>query len=282
MYLIEWLERRGIPYEVITDVELHREGRSAVDGYAAVVTGAHPEYYSAAMLDALEDFRDNGGGLVYLGGNGFYWVTEPYALDPLVIEIRRGYAGIRSWESLPGEVTLVANGRPGGLWRHRGRAPQRLVGIGFCAQGWGRSEPYYLAPAASEDAYKWIFDGVDDEPLGAYGAVMGGAAGDELDRADRGLGTPPHAVVLASSGGHTNFYQRVVEEVPMGAPDSTGGQQDPAIKADIVYFETPGGGRVFSTGSIAWSGALLANGGDNGVSKVTENVLRAFCTRPGG
>jgi N,N-dimethylformamidase len=68
----------------------------------------------------------------------------------------------------------------------------------------------------------------------------------------------------------------------MGAPDSTGGQQDPAIKADIVYFETPGGGRVFSTGSIAWSGALLANGGDNGVSKVTENVLRAFCTRPGG
>jgi N,N-dimethylformamidase len=216
---------------------------------------------------------------MYLGGNGFYWVTETYSVDPLVVEIRRGYAGIRSWESLPGEVTLVATGEPGGLWRHRGRAPQKLVGIGFCAQGWGRSEPYVLSSSAAQEQHKWIFDGVDESPLGAYGLVMGGAAGDELDRVDFALGTPPNAVVLGSSSGHTNFYQRVVEEIPMGAPDASGGQQDPEIKADIVYFETPNGGRVFSTGSIAWSGAMLFADGINGVSRVTENVLRGFAER---
>ncbi len=66
--------------------------------------------------------------------------------------------------------------------------------------------------------------------------------------------TPPDAVVLASSRDHTNFYQRVVEEIAMNLPDHGGGQQDPEVRADIVYFRTPpGGGEVFSTGSIAWS-----------------------------
>jgi N,N-dimethylformamidase len=105
---------------------------------------------------------------------------------------------------------------------------------------------------------------------------MGGAAGDEIDRADVSLGTPADAVVLASSRGHTNFYQRVVEEVVMLFPEQTGGQQDPEVHADIVYFRTPAGGEVFSVGSIAWSGALLSNDCDNGISRITENVLQRF------
>ena len=31
---------------------------------------------------------------------------------------------------------------------------------------------------------------------------------------------------------------------------------DPAVRADLVFFETPNGGAVFSTGSISWFGAL--------------------------
>jgi hypothetical protein len=43
------------------------------------VTGSHPEYHTPQMLDALQAYRDHGGRLVYLGGNGFYWKI---ALDP--------------------------------------------------------------------------------------------------------------------------------------------------------------------------------------------------------
>jgi N,N-dimethylformamidase len=44
----------------------------------------------------------------------------------------------------------------------------------------------------------------------------------------------------------------------------------------MVFYETPGGGAVFSTSSIAWAGALAHNGYDNNVSRLTENVVRRF------
>ncbi|MDQ6526114.1 hypothetical protein RB608_21025 [Nocardioides sp. LHD-245] len=282
MYLVEWLARRGIDCDVVTDLEVHERGAAYLAPYAAVISGSHPEYTTEEMLDGLLEYRDAGGGLLYLGGNGWYWVTGLLSTAPLVAEIRRGHAGIRCWESYPGELTLMSTGLPGGLWRHRGRAPQVLSGVGFAAQGWGRSEPYHRAEAASDPRWSWVFEGVEEDPIGAYGAVMGGAAGDEIDRADVSLGTPEHAVVLASSRGHSNFYQRVLEEIGMNLPDHGGGEQDPEVHADIVYFRTPGGGEVFSTGSIAWSGSLLENGTENGVSRMTENVIDRFvATRAG-
>lgn len=55
-----------------------------------------------------------------------------------------------------------------------------------------------------------------------------------------------------------------------------GGDQNPKVRADMTFFETPGGGAVFSVGSIAWPGSLPYNGYDNNVSKICENVLRRF------
>jgi N,N-dimethylformamidase len=54
-------------------------GLALLARYKTVVTGSHPEYHTAQMLDALQAYRDTGGKLVYLGGNGFYWKI---ALDP--------------------------------------------------------------------------------------------------------------------------------------------------------------------------------------------------------
>jgi N,N-dimethylformamidase len=44
----------------------------------------------------------------------------------------------------------------------------------------------------------------------------------------------------------------------------------------MTFFETPGGGAVFSVGSIAWLGSLSWNTFDNNVARVTENVLTRF------
>lgn len=276
LLLIAWLVQKGIAFDIITDLELHQRGAAALARSRIVITGSHPEYFTGQMLTGLEKYRDAGGHLMYLGANGFYWVTGVVSESPLVIEIRRGYAGIRSWESYPGEVTLTSTREPGGLWRHRGRTPNSLAGVGMAAQGWGSAEPYWRTETGQSEAFAWVFDGVSEEPIGDYGLVMGGAAGDELDRADFSLGTPTNAVVLASSRGHTRYYQRVIEEVAMNFPGYGGGDQDPEVHADMVYFESPGGGRVFSVGSIAWSGSLLENDGDNGVSRITENVIREF------
>ena len=50
--------------------------------------------------------------------------------------------------------------------------------------------------------------------------------------------------------------------------------EDSLRRADMVFFETPRGGAVFSVGSIAWNGSLSHNDFQNNVSRITENVLR--------
>ena len=63
-----------------------------------------PEYATAAMLDALAGFLDGGGRLMYLGANGFYWVTGVDPEDPDVIEVRR-WGGSQAWKAQPGSST---------------------------------------------------------------------------------------------------------------------------------------------------------------------------------
>ena len=43
--------------------------------------------------------------------------------------------------------------------------------------------------------------------------------------------------------------------------------------AEIVHFDTPSGGEVFSVGSITWPACILV---DEAVSQITANVLRRF------
>jgi N,N-dimethylformamidase len=212
---------------------------------------------------------------MYLGGNGFYWVTSVDLRRPHVIEVRRGESGTRSWQAAPGEYHHSTTGELGGLWRYRGRAPQRSVGVGFTAVGIDRASGYRRSPNLDARA-AFIFEGVDtDEVIGDFGLYMGGAAGYEIDRADAAAGTPPHALVLASSFDHSDAYQHVVEEVLEMSP-AHGGGQSPLVRADLAYIEYPRGGAVFSVGSVTWCGSLSHNGYDNNVSRITENVLRRF------
>jgi N,N-dimethylformamidase len=279
LYLLDWLEHEGIEYDTITDDDLHAEGLALLRPYRAVVTGGHPEYVSAEMLDALGDYIDGGGNLAYLGGNGFYWVTTIADQAPYVLEVRRGRSGSRTWTGEPGEGHHTA-GEPGGHWVDRGRAPQALVGVGFCAQGGGAGAGYRRTEHSEDPRAAFIFAGIGrHEVIGDFGLKLGGAAADELDRADTALGTPDGTLVVASSrGAHDDSYQRAVEEVQeMSARE--GGTQSPYVRADMTYLETPAGGSVFSVGSIAWTASLSHAGYANNVATVTRNVLREFSSR---
>ena len=274
--LVAWLDARGIDVDVITDEDLHAEGLELLAPYRVLLTGSHPEYTTMPMLDALQGFVDAGGRLMYLGGNGFYWVTSLHPEEPHVLEVRRGHAGTRVWASEPGDVHHASTGELGGLWLHRGRPPQQLAGVGFTAQGFDASLPYRLGSAARDPRVAFAMEGMPAEgEFGAHGSVLGGAAGFELDRADAELGTPPHALILATARGFSDVYQGVVEDIRT-ADSQQGGTVSPSVRSDIVFFETSAGGAVFSVGSIAYCGALNDAGGDNHVSRLTENVLRRF------
>ncbi|MER3486873.1 MAG: hypothetical protein C4345_13760, partial [Chloroflexota bacterium] len=55
-----------------------------------------------------------------------------------------------------------------------------------------------------------------------------------------------------------------------------GGTEEPRVRADMTLLQAPTGGAVFSVGSITWCASLPVNDFDNNVSRITENVLRAF------
>jgi N,N-dimethylformamidase len=61
-----------------------------------------------------------------------------------------------------------------------------------------------------------------------------------------------------------------------------GGSESEHVRADMTYLETPGGGSVFSVGSIAWTASLSHDGYANNVAAVTGNVLREFARRGAG
>jgi N,N-dimethylformamidase len=131
-------------------------------------------------------------------------------------------------------------------------------------------------PDSRDPRVGFIFAGLaEDELIGNFGLVGNGAAGAEVDRYDRTLGTPPNTMLLASSEDHTDNYQRVVEEIFFNYPGA-GGTQDPGVRGDLCFFTTAGGGAVFSTGSIAWCGSLAHNDYANNVSRITASVLHRF------
>lgn len=274
--LLHWLEQTGVEVDVITDHELHHDGLAALEPYRVVITGSHPEYCTFAMREAVAAHLEHGGRLMYLGGNGYYWVTSVHPEHPDLIEVRRGHGGTRAWTSPGGELHHSTTGEAGGLWRHRGLPPNELVGVGFSGLGWDdKAGHYQRLPASFEPAYSWIFDGVGpDEPIGDFGLVMGGAAGDELDRHDPALGGAD-AVVLARSVGHSDHYCVAVEDLPQTTPAVTASAND-RVRADVVYRTTAGGGHVFGVGSLCWVPALPVNGCKNNIARITENVLRRF------
>ncbi len=275
LFIVDWLEHLGGDYDVITEEDLHTEGLALLEPYHVILTGSHPEYDSLDMLDAFEAYLRRGGRLMYMGGNGFYWRIAHHPARDGVIEVRRAEGGVRAWDTHPGEAYMSFSGEYGGLWRRNARAPQRLVGVGFISQGFDHCSYYRRTADAADPRVAWMFQDVEGELIGDFGLLQGGAAGLEIDAADARLGTPPHALVVAKSENHSNTYELVAEEVlvPHGATDAV---INPDIHADLTFFETPGGGAVFSTGSIAWSGSLGWHGFDNNVFRLSSNVLARF------
>ena len=235
-----FLDHLEVGHDIVTDEDLHFEGEAALAPYRVLVTGTHPEYWSTAMLDALADWQRDGGRLMYLGGNGFYWKVAFSDGWPGAMELRRAEDGVRNWQTGPGESYHAWGGEYGGMWRRQGRAPNEICGIGFAAQGFEKATYFARDPGADSSRAAWILEGVSGERIGTSG-LGGGAAGQEVDRYDVRLGSPGHAVVLASATTFGPDMLRTKEEFEGSVFFPT---PDPMVRADMVFYETPKAGSV--------------------------------------
>jgi len=279
LFIIALLEKENTPYEVLTDDDLQVRGVEALEPFDVVLTGSHPEYPTWETYSAYRQYTQGGGRLMYMGGNGFYWVTgNDRERSAWRVEIRRGHEGNRTYTGEAGEQHLSCDGQIGGLWRSRGLACNRLTGVGFCADGGFEGVPFHRTPADKDARHAWVFDGIDaNEPIGTQG-FGGPASGNEVDRFDVQNGSPASAVVLATTLGHPDCFEIEPLDVPFPFqhPVAVRGSQTHEIRSDMVLLQTAGGGKMFSVGSINWYNAMAWNNFDNSAAMVTLNALRRF------
>ena len=293
LYLVDWLEQRGIQVDYLTDHDLHAEGAALLDPYHVVISSSHHEYWTASMMDGLSAYLERGGRLMYLGGNSFYGVVSVDPHRPHAVEVRRWGT---SWpfESPPAERHHSTTGEQGGIWRNRGRGPHALVGMGTAGAGFDRGSPYQRMPDSHDPRVEFVFAGLGrDELIGDVPSlqVRWGAAGYEFDRVDTELGSPATTLVLASSNRFNQSHRSLFDDQLWYVQGRDGASTaDPQVsgrphrfaRSDMAYLEYPAGGAVFAAGAICWRACLSAYGYDNSVSRVTENVLRRFADTPKG
>jgi hypothetical protein len=242
LYLYNWLTNNGIKYDIINDLDLNSDN-NILRNYKILIIHTHPEYWTKNMMVGLNKFRNNGGKIMYLGGNGLYWKVT-YDENTKIMENRKDNS-IHSQDGLFG-----------GLWKIIGNqllphdTTNDLIGSDYFHLVDVNNEPFG-APYRILQPNDWVFSNITDTLVGLnslnapksnYEEGTSGASGHEMDRDIQGT----HTQYIIAEGDN---------------PDNNG--------AHMLYFEK-NGGKIFSTGSISYTGSLLV---DENISKITKNVI---------
>ncbi|MBM3891517.1 MAG: hypothetical protein FJ388_20590 [Verrucomicrobia bacterium] len=285
-HLLVWLEQNGYAYDMITELDLHRDAR-VLDGYKTVVISGHSEYWSDPMCEALDRYLRAGGTCTALSGNTMCWRVS-FNPEGTIMECRKGrtHPGGRKFAH-PGELWHSQDGRRGCLCRECNWTAYKLVGLEFtgmwmvskASTGWLRVE----------EPDHFLFQ--RPEPL-------------KLTRGDT-FGCGPNGALPTSLGhetdGRLSFVRKITPDIPEGArvPEEPPGivtlatminpkgavydyfvrksRADDGVVGHMIYWERPEGGRVFNIGSIAAGWGLTA---DAKLQMLLRNVLFHFGAKP--
>ncbi|MBS7530686.1 twin-arginine translocation signal domain-containing protein [Hazenella sp. IB182353] len=227
--ILSWLEENEYDFHVIADSDLHTD-KDLLSHFGTLIINTHGEYWTEEMYNALEDFMNQGGNLLYLSGNGVYWKS---VVKDNQLEVRKAFG------------YHVLNDERGGLWNRIGRSEAGLLGVRYTPTGFNTFHPYKV-----KQADHWIFDGTNlknGDEIGKEGLNRGGASGHETDK--RNEFSPKNLILLAK-----------------GTNPEDGG-------AEMVYYDHPGGGGVFSVGSVTFGGSLVV---DDKLSQMVKNVMNRY------
>ena len=193
-------------------------------------TGKQPDFLTETDLESIRTAEE----LIRL----YDFVVFPGHTEYVT---RHEYDLIRNYRDLGGNLAfLSANNffwqvqlqgrtlRRTRLWRDMGRPESSLLGVQYRANDDGRRQQPFVVRSASTAPWFWAGTGLGDG--GTFGQELGGY-GIEIDAATPA--TPPGAIVLAE------------------IPDVFG----PGLTAQMTYYETPQGAKVFAAGVIDFGGS---------------------------
>ncbi|MGH9126075.1 MAG: N,N-dimethylformamidase beta subunit family domain-containing protein, partial [Acidimicrobiales bacterium] len=253
--LLRLAESLGLDVTYMTDIDLAATTNPLL-GHKAVFSLGHDEYYSLSMRTNVQDARDNGVNLGFLGANAMFrhirLTDSPLGPDREVICYKNA-----NEDPLYGtdnaDVTVDWRDPP------TDNPESQIIGDYY------QCNPVH-ADMVIADPENWLFAGTGV----VAGQVLPGVIATEYDRYDPNVPSPPDVEILTHS------------------PLRCGGQQD---DADSTYYTAPGGAGVFAAGTIAFIPNIDPNCQPTGtppacngqiLSKVVENLLAAFGAGPAG
>ncbi len=288
-----WLQTQGYAHDVLSDTDLHKDPR-ILEGYKVLFVVGHSEYWSFEAMNAVNRFLEKGGSAVVLSGNTAFWRVS-FNADATIMECRKGDApGAQVRADRRGEMWHSDDGQRGGMARECGFPAWRLFGLEyFSLVGVGASG---VGPYKVRDPGHFLFREPIDlklregdllahtpgrrlpQPIGHEGDVrVSTLARFMVEPAPPGMMQPTE-----DPGGMAVLADGVADwsKVSIGAPWDYFQRPVPAgkappipIAAEMIYWQRPGGGRVFHSGSIN-SGSTLA--ADEKWSGLMKNVLAHF------
>jgi hypothetical protein len=116
------------------------------------------------------------------------------------------------------------------LWRDLGRPEAGLIGVQYRANDEGEQQGVFVARNVA--AAPWLWEGTDVVDGSTIGDTIGGY-GIEIDGTSPA--SPPGTIVLAE------------------IPDLLG----PGLTAQMAYYETPAGAKVFAAGALDFCGSVM-------------------------
>ena len=240
--LLGWMEQQDIAYDLYSETQFHFE-QVPLESYKALLISTHPEYWSRSMYSRLKRWvHEDGGRLIYLGGNGLNCEVE-FLDDHRIVYHNTNWS--HSEPNYDADGTLNES-----RMDRRVESEANLLGVAFTTAGIMTAAPYEVA-----DDSHWCFENTglaNGDIFGEHSLhqrVPGGASGHETDKIT--AQSPPNTQLLAK-----------------GLNDDEGG-------AHMVHYTTDSGGEVFSVGSITWPACILV---DDHVAQITKNVIKTFTT----
>jgi hypothetical protein len=298
-HLHAWLDRHGYAYDLVCDLDLHRDP-ALLARYRSVVINGHSEYWSTPAFEGLDVYLRAGGTAVVLSGNSMYWrVSFDEAGE--VMEQRKTLTPPDAHdEALPrhaapggphGEQYHSQDGRRGGLWRFNDRSCSDVIGLETA--GWAFADADDFGVYHVHDARHFLYHQPHDTGL-RQGSTFGHGPEGSMPRAighewDLSMATlrrmthhvPGGAAMPAAHEG-IQVLAHGIRRVPgamdayldyfEGATESIDG-----LSAEMIYWERPQGGRVFNAGAV---GASWVLGVDEAFGLLLRNVLHHFGVRP--
>lgn len=267
---VAWLERQGYDIDYITSTDLQTGGAQLMN-HPVFMSGAHDEYWSAQMRNAVTAARDAGHSIFWLGSNQVYWKTRSEA-SPFSSQSDRVLVCYKTTESGPADPS----GQPTGTWRDPAgaNAPENaLVGSQYVGDN-DYSDFPMVVTAAEGKQRAWRHTSLASLAPNTSQTFGTNLVGWEWnDRAANGL-EPAGVQSVFSAPTNGNILQDAGRVYAQGSATGTG-----------TYYKAASGAVVFSTSTNNWSLGLAQNGFGEGepntfIKQATVNVLADMGARP--